>query len=92
MPQNNVAPAFNPDLAASLRAEMDRCAKCGQCRSVCPVFIETGDEAGVARGRISLAEALLDGRIGYSARLAGELHEMPGLPALRCGLPERRRA
>jgi glycolate oxidase iron-sulfur subunit len=69
MPQNNVAPAFNSDLVASLRAEMDRCAKCGQCRSVCPVFIETGDEASVARGRISLAEALLDGRIGYSKRL-----------------------
>jgi glycolate oxidase iron-sulfur subunit len=69
MAQNNAAPAFDSDLAASLRAEMDRCAKCGQCRSVCPVFIETGDEAGVARGRISLAEALLDGRIGYTERL-----------------------
>jgi glycolate oxidase iron-sulfur subunit len=48
---------------------MERCAKCGQCRSVCPVFIETGDEAAVARGRISLAEAMLDGRIGFSERL-----------------------
>ena len=69
MPKNDVAPTFSPDQAASLRAEMDRCAKCGQCRSVCPVFIETGDEAGVARGRISLAEALLDGRIGFTPRV-----------------------
>ena len=82
MPQNNVAPAFNPDLAASLRAEMDRCAKCGQCRSICPVFIETGDEAGVARGRISLAEALLDGRIGYSERIQESLTKC--LDCLRC--------
>ena len=82
MPQNNVAPAFNPDLAASLRAEMDRCAKCGQCRSICPVFIETGDEAGVARGRISLAEALLEGRIGWSARLQESFTKC--LDCLRC--------
>jgi glycolate oxidase iron-sulfur subunit len=82
MPQNNVAPAFNSDLAASLRAEMERCAKCGQCRSVCPVFIETGDEAGVARGRISLAEALLDGRIGYAKRLQESFTKC--LDCLRC--------
>jgi glycolate oxidase iron-sulfur subunit len=82
MPQNNVAPAFNSDLAASLRAEMDRCAKCGQCRSFCPVFIETGDEAGVARGRISLAEALLDGRIGYTERLQESFAKC--LDCLRC--------
>ena len=82
MPQNNVAPAFNTDQAASLRAEMDRCAKCGQCRSVCPVFIETGDEAGVARGRISLAEALLDGRIGYSERFQESFTKC--LDCLRC--------
>jgi glycolate oxidase iron-sulfur subunit len=82
MPQNNVAPAFNTSLAASLRAEMDRCAKCGQCRSVCPVFIETGDEASVARGRISLAEALLDGRIGYSERLQQSFTQC--LDCLRC--------
>ena len=82
MPQNNVAPAFNSDLAASLRAEMDRCAKCGQCRSVCPVFLETGDEAAVARGRISLAEALLEGRIGPSDRLQESFTKC--LDCLRC--------
>jgi len=82
MPQNNVAPGFDTDQAASLRAEMDRCAKCGQCRSICPVFIETGDEAGVARGRISLAEALLEGRVGYSERFQESLSKC--LDCLRC--------
>jgi glycolate oxidase iron-sulfur subunit len=61
---------------------MDRCAKCGQCRSVCPVFLETGDEAGVARGRISLAEALADGRIGYTKRFQESFAKC--LDCLRC--------
>jgi len=40
------------------KKEIAKCAKCGKCRSVCPVFLETGDETRVARGRISLAEAI----------------------------------
>jgi len=75
-------PTFDPEWAASLRAEMDRCAKCGQCRSICPVFAETGDEGDVARGRISLLEALLDGRIGYTERLQESLTKC--LDCLRC--------
>lgn len=49
--------------------EINKCAKCGKCRSICPVFIETGNESMVARGRISLAEALRDGEIFYTEQL-----------------------
>ncbi|MCF6159260.1 MAG: (Fe-S)-binding protein [wastewater metagenome] len=49
--------------------EINTCAKCGKCRSVCPVFLETGNESMVARGRISLAEALRDGEIFHTERL-----------------------
>ncbi len=49
--------------------EISKCAKCGKCRSVCPVFIETGNESTVARGRISLADALRNGEIFYTERL-----------------------
>ncbi|KAA0248826.1 MAG: (Fe-S)-binding protein [Candidatus Jettenia sp.] len=49
--------------------EINKCAKCGKCRSICPVFIETGNESMVARGRISLAEALRDGEIFYTKQL-----------------------
>ena len=45
---------------------MARCTKCGACRAVCPVFLETGEEGHVARGLISLAEAVLEGRLSYS--------------------------
>lgn len=50
-------------LSPDLQQELRKCAKCGQCRSVCPVFIETGNEALVTRGKLSLIEALLDDQI-----------------------------
>lgn len=51
------------------KTEIDKCAKCGKCHTVCPVFLETGDEATVARGRISLAEALRDQQLVYTEKL-----------------------
>ncbi|MCF6150239.1 MAG: (Fe-S)-binding protein [Candidatus Kuenenia sp.] len=53
----------------TFKTEIDKCAKCGKCRSICPVFLETGDESMVARGRISLAEAIRNGEIFYTERL-----------------------
>ncbi|MDO8139874.1 MAG: (Fe-S)-binding protein, partial [Candidatus Brocadiales bacterium] len=49
--------------------EIQKCAKCGKCRSICPVFLETGNESMVARGRISLAESLRDGEIFHTELL-----------------------
>ncbi len=51
------------------KAEVSKCSKCGKCHTVCPVFLETGDESTVARGRISLAEALRDKQIVYTDKL-----------------------
>jgi glycolate oxidase iron-sulfur subunit len=45
-----------------ITAELQRCAKCGKCRAVCPTFLVSRDETKVARGRISLLEAILEGR------------------------------
>lgn len=55
--------------ARGWEAEISKCAKCGKCRSICPVFLETGKEYMVARGRISLAEALRDGKIFHTELL-----------------------
>jgi len=41
----------------ALRQELDRCMKCGFCMSVCPVYNAEKSEAGVARGKITIAEA-----------------------------------
>lgn len=49
--------------------EAVKCMKCGNCQEVCPIFKETLDETGVARGKIQLARALLDGTLDYTPRL-----------------------
>jgi glycolate oxidase iron-sulfur subunit len=72
--------AHNPD---TLKEDIERCAKCGQCRTVCPVFLETNVEMMVARGRISLAQAVLEGRAAYSRRM--EEYIQSCLKCLRCG-------
>src|SRR3989338_9693375 len=51
------------------KTEVNKCSKCGKCHTVCPVFLETGDESMVSRGRISLAEALRDKQIVYTDKL-----------------------
>jgi glycolate oxidase iron-sulfur subunit len=43
-----------------------KCRSCGTCRSVCPVFAEVGDEMSVARGKVALVRAVLDGQLGLS--------------------------
>ena len=50
-------------LEALLRRELSRCAKCGACAAVCPVYTETQHEAFSARGKLMLAKALVEGRL-----------------------------
>ncbi|MBW2147130.1 MAG: (Fe-S)-binding protein [Deltaproteobacteria bacterium] len=50
-----------------------KCAKCGSCRSVCPVFLEEGREASVARGKIALVEAVHNDGLEPSERLCAIL-------------------
>lgn len=53
--------------------ELDKCSKCGECRSVCPVFALDHLERHVARGKLGLTEAILDGGLdlskGYEASI-----------------------
>lgn len=51
------------DARESLLDKINRCARCGKCRSVCQVFQEIGHEGFAARGRIALLEALLKGEL-----------------------------
>ncbi len=43
--------------------ELSRCMKCGNCMAVCPVYQTHRAEAGVARGKIAVAEAVLAGEL-----------------------------
>ncbi|MFH1311886.1 MAG: (Fe-S)-binding protein [Candidatus Eisenbacteria bacterium] len=53
--------------------EIERCLKCGLCRSVCPVFAEVVDESGCARGKIALVEALVAGDLQLSRTFSDRL-------------------
>jgi Fe-S oxidoreductase len=52
-----VSRVANVDLSA-----INRCIRCGTCRSVCPVFQEVGWESAGARGRILTAKGIIEGR------------------------------
>jgi len=69
-------------LGIDIEKEIAKCSKCGKCRSVCPVFIETKTEGMVARGRVSLAEALFAGDISGTAKMRRYLWGC--LKCLRC--------
>lgn len=62
------------------RKQLRECVKCGTCRAHCPVFKQMQSESVVARGKISLAEALLDGRIDLDRRLISDISQ-----CLACG-------
>ena len=46
------------DLLRIVRQEIYKCIRCGECRTVCPVFREIPAERYTARGKLVIAEAL----------------------------------
>ena len=62
MPADTHTPAF-PDLLKLVREETRKCIRCGECRTVCPVFREEPAERYTARGKMAIAEELAKGTI-----------------------------
>jgi glycolate dehydrogenase iron-sulfur subunit len=60
---------------ADLPMELMPCVRCGQCRSVCPVFLAKGVESDSPRGRVALVRALLEGRIEPNDLLAEKIEQ-----------------
>ena len=58
------------DSLDSITEELHKCMKCGNCQAVCPIYKETRQEVGVARGKISLAEYILSGEIEMTEGMA----------------------
>jgi glycolate oxidase iron-sulfur subunit len=56
------------------------CVKCGACRATCPVFKAENSEGGVARGKITLAQAMMDGEVFFEKQLVHDLSQ-----CLLCG-------
>jgi glycolate oxidase iron-sulfur subunit len=61
------------DLENLIRASADQCVKCGFCLPHCPTYRLRLDEAESPRGRIALAQGLVDGQIAPSPRLDAHL-------------------
>jgi len=55
---------------ANIEDILKQCNRCGACQSVCPVYEELGMESGLARGKIRLVKALLQGEIDWTPGIA----------------------
>ena len=55
------------------RNEISQCVKCGICQSECPTYITTGDETMVARGRLALLKAVVEGELKLSEGIADRI-------------------
>ncbi len=62
------------------REEIEQCVKCGACRAHCPVFGAERREGRVARGKVALAQALLDGEVDLEKKVMEDLSQ-----CLLCG-------
>ncbi len=60
--------------------DISQCNKCGFCQVACPIFRSTGHESGVARGRLALLRAIIEGRLEWGADI-----EEPLFDCLLCG-------
>jgi glycolate oxidase iron-sulfur subunit len=66
-------PATPPLAAAALARDADSCVKCGACLPACPTYSMTRHESDSPRGRISLVQGLLLGRLAAADALAAHL-------------------
>ena len=58
------------DSLDSITDELRKCMKCGNCQAVCPIYKETRQESGAARGKISLLEYFKSGELDMTKGLA----------------------
>ena len=49
------------DMLEEVQDMLAKCMKCGNCMAVCPVYQTEKQEAAYARGKLSIAEAVLKG-------------------------------
>lgn len=70
-----------------LKHEIDKCVRCGTCRSTCPTTKALGIETASPRGRISLISAYSKGEIGLSEVYLKHLRECTLCGACRTNCP-----
>ncbi|MCP4686796.1 MAG: (Fe-S)-binding protein, partial [Desulfobacterales bacterium] len=55
--------------------EISHCNRCGFCQTACPIFRSTGHESGVARGRLALLRAIIEGRLEWMKEIEEPLFD-----------------
>jgi len=55
--------AQDKELLKDIDEALANCMKCGNCQAGCPIYRETRKEFSVARGKISLMQAILSGKL-----------------------------
>jgi glycolate oxidase iron-sulfur subunit len=71
---------MNPTGISKYYDEISHCNRCGFCQVACPIFRTTGHEGGVARGRLALLRAIIEGRLEWNPEV-----EEPIFDCLLCG-------
>ncbi|MBI1911859.1 MAG: (Fe-S)-binding protein [Deltaproteobacteria bacterium] len=72
---------------SDLKDELEKCVRCGTCRSVCPVFRVAGREPSAARGKLTLIESYMKGEIGLTETYLKHLKECTLCGACRQNCP-----
>ena len=60
---------------SGFKEEVDKCVRCGACRSICPTTRVIGRETASARGKLTLIGAYLDGELGFTDLFLKHLKE-----------------
>ena len=61
--------------------EVYKCTKCGLCQSVCPVYKATGLETAVSRGKFTLLNGVINGKLKFNKKIAKNLELCLGCKA-----------
>ncbi|OGQ57373.1 MAG: hypothetical protein A3J24_00020 [Deltaproteobacteria bacterium RIFCSPLOWO2_02_FULL_53_8] len=70
-----------------LKDEINKCVRCGTCRSICPTFRVVNREAASARGKLALIDAYMKGGIPLSETYLKHIKECTLCGACRDSCP-----
>jgi len=54
--------------------DLYNCSRCGSCTAYCPVYKNTKDEAVAPRGKLSLIEAISQGKMEFTDKLSEKIY------------------